>query len=39
MSWALEKASLWRKRDLSRVLKHKYKLRNEASIYKEESRG
>ena len=39
MSWALEKTSFWRKRDLSRVLKHRYTLGKEASIYEEGSGG
>lgn len=39
MSWVLEKVSLWRRWDLSRVLKHSYRLGKEASMREEESGG
>lgn len=36
---ALEKASFWRRRDLSKDLKHESRLGKEASMRKEESGG
>lgn len=39
MGWAFEKASFWRRRDLSSVLKQVYRLEKEASMSKEEFEG
>lgn len=39
MSWALKKASFWRRQDLSQDLKPGYKLGKETSMHEGESRG